>query len=277
MKKRPVCNDRYAVRFMDKKGRDIFEPFLSEKMPNISNITRCRLIDDYLKLELDKKNDLNIITIGAGFDSRPYRLAGGIWVEIDEPQIINSKNEKLPLGECPNPLTRITIDFANETLASKLEKVDRIHPTIFVIEGVFMYLGAEAIESTISTIQKMFPKHVLYCDLMSKNFFEKFAEKIHSKLVAAGGEFTTLPKNPEAIFIQTGYELAERIAMFERAGELGLLWDEARIPKFVSRLLLNVFFKDLGGYAVHRLLFNNISRDPPGRYGKAAPLMAGAN
>ncbi|MET0069192.1 MAG: hypothetical protein ABW096_04080 [Candidatus Thiodiazotropha sp.] len=43
--------------------------------------------------------------------------------------------------------------------------------------------------------------------------------------------------------------------MFRRAGELGVLWDEVRIPKFASWLMLNVFAKDLNGYAVHRLDF----------------------
>jgi hypothetical protein len=37
--------------------------------------------------------------------------------------------------------------------------------------------------------------------------------------------------------------------------KLGILWDEAKIPTFVSWLLLNLFLKDLAGYAVHRLYF----------------------
>jgi len=252
-----VCNDDYAARFMDERGRKIFEPFKSEKLPNISNITRCRLIDDYLRTELTKNNNVHIITIGAGFDTRPYRLAGGSWIEIDEPQIISYKNDRLPLAECPNPLTRIAIDFANETLASKLEPVDRTQPTVFVIEGVLMYLEADAIEMTINTIQQKFPQHLLYCDLMTKNFFKKFAQSVHAKLVAAGGTFTTRPEHPEAIFMQHGYELAGRTPMFERAKELGILWDEVRIPKFVSDLLLKVFMKDLAGYAVYRFHFDN--------------------
>lgn len=98
-KVRSTCNDVYAERFMDERGRQIFEPFKSEKMPNISNITRCRLIDDYLLSELAENNQLTIVTIGAGFDTRPYRLMGGNWLEIDEPQIIGYKNEKLPVEE----------------------------------------------------------------------------------------------------------------------------------------------------------------------------------
>lgn len=250
-----ICNDVYAERFMDERGKQIFEPFKSEKMPNISNIIRCRLIDDYLLAELGKNNQLNIITIGAGFDSRPYRLAGGNWLEIDEPQIISYKNEKLPVDECSNPLRRISIDFAHESLKEKLEEECAEDHTVFVIEGVFMYLEPEAIEATINTIQELFPKHVLYCDLMTKKFFTRFAQSVHSKLVASGGTFTERPDYPEEIFIQHNYKMIERIPMFRRAGELGILWDEVKIPKFVCELMLNVFLKDLNGYAVHRLSF----------------------
>ena len=127
-----VCNDNYAERFLDDRGRQIFEPFKSEKMPNLPNITRCRLIDDYLSAELSRNNQLNIFTIGAGFDTRPYRLAGGNWIEIDEPQIISYKNERLPVEECPNPLRRISIDFGNESLADKLAwKHNRCNPETF--------------------------------------------------------------------------------------------------------------------------------------------------
>lgn len=252
---RPVCNDVYAERFMDQKGRQIFEPFKSEKLPNISNITRCRLIDDYLSTELAEKNLLTIITIGAGFDTRSYRLAGGNWLEIDEPQIINHKNEMLPVEECPNPLRRISIDFAEESLAEKLEQESNEEYTVFVIEGVFMYLEAEAIKATIKAIQKLYPRHVLYCDLMANKFFARFAQSVHSKLAASGARFSKRPDFPDEMFIQHGYKKIESVPIFREAGALGILWDEVRIPKFVSWLMLNVFVKDLNGYAVFRFNF----------------------
>jgi len=251
----PVCNDVYADRFMDERGMKIYEPFRSEKMPNISNITRCRIIDDYVSIELTDNNSVNIITIGAGFDTRPYRITGGNWIEVDEPQIISYKNKKLPIEECKNPLRRISIDFASETLAGKLEDVDKSLHTVIVIEGVFMYLDSGSIENTLREIQQMLPEHVLFCDLMTKNFFNKFAKSVHSKLVATGGRFTDRIDNPEKIFILNKYKLIERVPMFNRAGELGILWDEVKIPALAARLMLNLFMKDLSGYSVHHFRY----------------------
>ncbi len=246
-----MCSDTYAKRFMDARGRQIFEPFRSEKMPNISNIARCRIIDELLTDAIRTHAEVRIISVGAGFDTRPYRLQGGEWVEIDEAQIIEFKNEQLPIEECQNSLRRLSIDFSSESLGDRLMELDEPRPTVIVIEGVFMYLQDDAINSTLSDLQRVFPQHQLICDLMTRNFFEKFARRIHAKLVEAGGEFTDRSDHPEQLFLQRDYQQIEHIPNFRRAAELGALWKLAGIPGFVASLLLKVFMKDLNGYGVY--------------------------
>lgn len=92
-----LCNDHFAKRFMDERGMQIFAPFRSETMPNISNTVRCHIIDEAIRSQLIAHPGCLIISVGEDFDTRPYRIKGGEWVEIDEPQIIEYKNEKCPL------------------------------------------------------------------------------------------------------------------------------------------------------------------------------------
>lgn len=249
---RSLCNDIFAKRFMDERGMQIFEPFISETIPNISNTVRCHIIDESIHSQLIEYPDSLIVTVGAGFDTRPYRFKGGNWVEIDEPQIILYKNEKLPIAECANNLTRILIDFSNETLIEKLEAYCTHQNIIIVIEGVFMYLEDDAIESTIKQLQMLFPKHILLCDLMTKKMFEKFARNMHNKLVEVGAQFTTRPDNPAAIFERHAYTESSRTPIFKRGYELGVLWDRARIPAPIANLLYKTIMKDISGYAIHR-------------------------
>ena len=138
----------------------------------------------------------------------------------------------------------------------KLEGIDKSLHTVFVIEGVFMYLESKTIEKTLETIQRMFPEHVLYCDLMSRNFFNKFAQSVHAKLAATGGKFTDRTDNPEKLFTYKNYKLLDRVPMFMRARELGLLWDEVRIPGLIAIMMMNVFMKDLNGYSVFHFRYN---------------------
>jgi methyltransferase (TIGR00027 family) len=252
---RSLCNDHYAKRFMDKRGLQIFEPFKSEILPNISNAVRCYIIDEAIRSQLTTHPDSLIITIGAGFDTRPYRIKGGHWIEVDEPQIIEYKNEKLPIAECTNKLTRISIDFANETLTEKLEAYRNHQHIIIAIEGVFMYLENDTVEDTIKQLQTLFPRHILLCDLMTKKMFDQFARSVHDKLVEAGARFTARPDNPATIFTQHGYVEYSCTPMFKRSYELGVLWDRAKIPAPIAQLLYKTVMKNISGYAIHRFEF----------------------
>jgi methyltransferase (TIGR00027 family) len=248
-----LCNDHYAQRFMNEQGLRIYEPFRSETMPNLSNAVRCRIIDDLVQAEIAQDSSTRIVTIGAGFDTRPYRLAGGDWVEIDEPQIIEHKNTRLPVAECPHPLRRIAIDFATGSLDEVLAGIGNGRPVVFVIEGVFMYLEESAIAQTLATLLRHFPRQVLVCDLMSRRFFEKFGASIHRKLVTVGASFTPRPDDPAAVMRRSGYFETDVIPMMVRAMEWGVLGKRAHIPRPVARFMLWAV-PDLKGFAVVRFV-----------------------
>jgi O-methyltransferase involved in polyketide biosynthesis len=89
-------------------------------MPNASNITRHYIIDGYLKRLLSANPDATQFLLAPGLIAVLTVFKGATWVEIDEPAVIEYKNEKLPVSECANPLDRIAIDFETEKLADKL-------------------------------------------------------------------------------------------------------------------------------------------------------------
>ena len=143
-KPRPICNDIYAERFLEEDGLAIYRQFKKESRPASSIVARHRLIDDLLRERLDQNKDTAVVIIGAGFDSRAFRLKGGRWIEIDEPQVVERKNRILPAADSRNPLRRIAIDFASEALADKLPPFSADTPVVVVMEGIFIYLdGAQ--------------------------------------------------------------------------------------------------------------------------------------
>src|SRR5438445_539444 len=108
---RPICGDHYAACFMDVRGLEILRKFRGTQLSNAGNVARHRYIDDYLRQQLAIDPELQIVLLGCGFDSRAYRLRGGTWYELDEPQVIAYKNDRLPAAQATNPLCRIAIDF----------------------------------------------------------------------------------------------------------------------------------------------------------------------
>lgn len=240
----PACSDSYAKTFMNEEGLQILEKFKDETNPNASNVARHRIIDDFLREELRLNPKLTVVIIGAGFDSRAYRLNGGTWFELDEPQVIEYKNQRLPVSECKNELHRISIDFSTESLAEKLLHFSNREPVVFVIEGVFMYLDQLVITELLQTLHKLFPRHKMICDLMTREFFEKYGKTIHEKLTGMGASFKFTVDNPAQLFLSNGYKLTKKVSIAESAVRFGLL----KIPKFALKLFLRAL---TGGYAIY--------------------------
>ena len=107
---------------------------------------RTRIIDELIFVALDDGVN-EVINIGAGLDTRPYRLPLPktlLWVEIDHRRVIEYKEEKLA-GETPRcQLRRIGMDIVvSEGLAAAgLPERDRV---LIVTEGLLMYLGKETV------------------------------------------------------------------------------------------------------------------------------------
>jgi methyltransferase (TIGR00027 family) len=240
----PVCGDIYAKAFMNEDGLRILEAFKDETKPNASNVARHRLIDDFLGQELLADPSLCVVIIGAGFDSRAYRLKGGTWVELDEPQVIAYKNERLPASNCENELHRIPIDFSTDSLEEKLSSFSSCSPVAVVIEGVFMYLEEEVIGQLLQILRRLFPRHKLICDLMSKEFFENYGGTLHEKTTGMGTSFKFTADNPEEIFIENGYGRTGRVSIVERA----VAFESTKIPRIVLKMLLRTL---PSGYAIY--------------------------
>ena len=128
---------------MNDDARAVWQEFKSFTPPNASNAARHAMIDEHLRRALVNDPQATIVIIGAGFDTRAFRLPGGRWFEIDEPEILTYKESRLPADTAPNPLQRIAIDFATESLAAKLATIAAPATVHIVIEGVLMYLSRE--------------------------------------------------------------------------------------------------------------------------------------
>jgi methyltransferase (TIGR00027 family) len=224
----PVCGDVYAKVFMNEDGLRILEAFKEETKPNASNVARHRIIDDFLRQELLANPNLCVVILGAGFDSRAFRLQGGVWLEVDEPQVIAYKNDRLPASESQNELHRIPIAFSTDSLEEKLSSFSTRIPVI-VIEGVLMYLDEEAIRQTLQTLRRLFPQHKLICDLMTRDFFENYGKTLHEKITGMGTSFKFTVDNPEAVFLENGYRLADKISIIEKA----VVFEAPEIPNNV--------------------------------------------
>jgi O-methyltransferase involved in polyketide biosynthesis len=185
-----------------------------------------------------------VILLGAGFDARAFRLPGGRWVEIDQPGLIAEKERVLPAARAPQPLTRIAIDFATESLADRLSPFAGEAPVV-VMEGVSMYLSEAELRSALSALLWVFPRHTLFVDLMTRRFADRHGGEVRRRLAAIGGHFAAdMTEDPARRVTREGYRPIARTSILGRASELRAL----PVPK----LLLDTLLRPLrDGYSAH--------------------------
>lgn len=230
----PLCGDAYADRFMTPEAWALFEPFRGFSAPNASNVVRHRIIDDLLRARLERAPDTQVVVLGAGFDTRAFRLRGGRWVEIDEPAVIALKETQLPQDEAANPLTRVAVAFDREPLAAVLARFRDGDEPVVVIEGVLPYLDDAAARATFRAVRATWPRPTVVCDLMTPTFGRYYGGPIRRRLQALGAHFGRLESDPKDLIEAAGFRLASRDSIAERAVALGGL----RLPRWMLATLL---------------------------------------
>ena len=187
-----------------------------------------------LRRELEEDRGRRVVVIGSGFDSRPFRLDGGRWVELDEPALLRRKEARLPVSEAPNERVRVPIRFAEDSLDEKLRPFATDDRAVVVLEGVIGYLGDPQRRALLTTLGRLFPRHRLICDLLTRTFLRRYGRKFVRILEGLGAPFASSDDAPEALFAELGYDVREHVSVVHRAVELGA---RGAPPAFAPRLL----------------------------------------
>ncbi len=241
---RPVCGDHLAERFLTPEIRADMAPLVAVPGPAASNVARHRIIDEIVHERLSRDAALRVILLGAGFDTRAFRMTGGRWWEIDDAPLLTLKDEKLPAASAPNPLVRIPVDFSRETVAAPLARLAGDDHALAIMEGVSMYLDDESLAATAHALRAALPRATLVCDIMTPKFKRRFGGELRKLLREMGAHVSEGSRDPRELIEAAGYRAARRIPIVARAHAEGTIG----IPGWI----LDLFLRELrDGYAVH--------------------------
>lgn len=143
-RKDALFSDPLAARLAGERGRAIAGSLSTNRMTGWTVAIRTRIIDDFVAEAVARGVD-TVVNLGAGLDARPYRLAlpaGLTWIEVDYPDVVAYKQEKL-VGETPRcRLERVGLDLAQQDLRRQF--LARLTGrTLIITEGVVPYLDLE--------------------------------------------------------------------------------------------------------------------------------------
>lgn len=160
-----VCDDPYARAFISGWSFALLKPVISSSWyAGMAQgavefiIVRERYIDDCLKAALSAGLD-QVVILGAGFDTRAYRIAGiekTRVFEVDHPATQASKLKGLKKVSDPLPahVTFVPVDFNTQPLGERLlaSGYDEHGKTMFLWQGVTYFLTADGVDSTLAFI-----------------------------------------------------------------------------------------------------------------------------
>jgi methyltransferase (TIGR00027 family) len=150
-------------------------------MPGIygAQICRTRFIDEAVEQALSQGIG-QVVILGAGLDTRPYRLAGMERVhvfEVDLPSVQEAKKKRLQkhFGRLPQHVSFVPIDFDKESLEAVLAGTafDMSKPSVFVWEGVTQYLSEQAVRRTLDFVGTSAPGSILIFTYVLQSVIER--------------------------------------------------------------------------------------------------------
>jgi len=166
---RRLFEDRFAISFLRPAQKALvrvarFQPIgnlvrsLIDRRwpgPRTAGVARTRYIDDATAAAVAEGMQ-QVVVLGAGYDSRAYRLPPLESVdvfEVDHPNTSAVKQKVLSraLGHTPSNVQFVPIDFNTGSIESAMRMggFNSRRPTLVIWEGVSNYLSADAVDATL--------------------------------------------------------------------------------------------------------------------------------
>jgi methyltransferase (TIGR00027 family) len=142
-----------------KKSRAFIKFYRGSRYYTINALTWH--VDNILK-DISEKNLEQVVNIGAGFDSRPYRFGKQMpnvhFFELDQPATLALKIEmvKNEFGRLPAGVSYIPVNYRTQYIFDSLKRAgyDENKKTLFIWEGATPQTDREVVEYTLEYIAK---------------------------------------------------------------------------------------------------------------------------
>ena len=214
----------------------------SAGIPGIANTISCRTItiDNALRDALHSGCS-QIVNLGAGYDSRAYRIPGAektIFFEIDQPATLEYKRKIIGkiVGQIPSHVKFVPLNLAQEDLLDKLQQegFNAKKKTFYIMEGVTPYIPVETVDKVLRFVvnNSAVGSRIIFTYFIQGAIDGSWKEtEKHARKVAQAGEPWVFGLAPEVVaeflimrdlsLIEDLYEPEYRVRYFEPRGRVG--------------------------------------------------------
>jgi methyltransferase (TIGR00027 family) len=192
-------------------GRQIADEMPQPQMTSWAIVIRTCIIDDFIRSAIAQGVD-TILNLGAGLDTRPYRMElprSLAWIEVDYPDVIALKVSRLA-GEAPRcELNRVKLDLADVSARRQmLAGVNaRAKKMLVLTEGVIPYLSVADVGSLADDLRALDRARWWVVDYFSPQVVKMRRRRMAQKMQNAPFKFE--PDDWTGFFETHGWRCAE--------------------------------------------------------------------
>jgi methyltransferase (TIGR00027 family) len=140
--------DPYAERLAGSRGMEIARSLPGIAMMRFGVGMRSRILDDMVSKAISAHNIRTFLCLGAGLDTRPWRLELPTdlnWLEVDLPPMLEYKSAILADEPAKCHLARLAADLNDATQRKAVFDSIGAVPAMMMTEGLLMYLPRESV------------------------------------------------------------------------------------------------------------------------------------
>ena len=235
---RALETDRPDALFQDPLARrlaggqgELISSFLNPQEADLTAVAiRTRVIDEWI-IELVMAEVISVVlNLGAGLDTRPYRLPlpqSMFWIEVDFQEILADKEQNLRNEKPACTVVRVPCDLADGSKRKNLLKwVNALaQPTLVITEGLLGYLSENQVSLLASDLQEQPYLERWLFELASpaakQDWHQHYSHTLFDQYFANGD--AALQFSPELgaeFFHQRGWAVAKKRSIWEEACQL---------------------------------------------------------
>lgn len=219
-------------------------------------VMRTYIIDQMIN-ELIAKGVTTFVNLGAGLDSRPYRMnlpADVQWIEVDFPNVIEHKRLKLKEFNPSCNLETISLDLSNRELRqSMFEQLSTKYSSMVVLtEGVLPYLT----QDQVSDLSEDLMRHPCFkywiCEYISEKSYRYLKDPKRMKALK-NAPFQFYPEDWMGFFNNRGWQLTDSefyTEISERVGRPTTMPKIFKIFEFFMGKEWAAKFKRMSGFLI---------------------------